>query len=159
VTTVGNAAKAEFCAKLGAHTINYREQDFVAQVKRISGGHGADVILDMVGGQYAERNIDALAMDGRLVHLSSGADEKFTASLSAIMARRAVVTGSGLRSSDLSVKREIVRQVNARVWRHLGTKVTPTIDSIFPLAKANEAHARMETSRHIGKILLQAAGG
>lgn len=159
VATVGNAAKAAFCLKLGAASaINYREQDFVAGVKEATGGHGADVILDMVGGSYAKRNLEALAMDGRIVHLSGGTGGDFSVPVAAIMAKRAVVTGSQLRVSALAVKQEIVRQVMERVWPHLGTKVTPVIDSILPLAKAAEGHARMETSEHIGKILLEVAG-
>lgn len=156
VTTISNAAKADVCIKLGAkRAINYREQDFVAGVKEVTEGHGADVILDMVGGTYAKRNLEALAMDGRLVHLSSGAGAEFCAPVSTIMQKRAVVTGSQLRASSLALKTEIVRQVTERVWPHLGTKVTPIIDSIFPLAKAADSHARMESSVHIGKILLE----
>jgi NADPH2:quinone reductase len=156
VTTVGNSAKADFCRKLGViRAINYREEDFVSAVKEATAAHGADVILDMVGGTYATRNLDALAMDGRLVHLSGGAGAEFCAPVSAIMQKRAVVTGSQLRASALDIKREIVRQVTERVWPHLGTKVTPFVDSILPLEKAADAHARMETSAHIGKILLE----
>ena len=156
VTTVGNAAKRDFCLKIGAQAaINYREQDFVAEVEKITSGHGADVILDMAGAAYAKRNLQALAMDGRVMHLSSGDKNEYSVPLSAIMGKRAVVSGSGLRVSALPIKVEIVRQINERVWPHLGTKVTPVIDSIFPLAKACDAHARMETSEHIGKILLE----
>ena len=154
--TAGSAKKCEFCVKLGAASaINYNEQDFVAGVKEATAGHGADVILDMVGGKYAKRNIESLAMDGRLAHLSGGDGTEFSVAVSAIMAKRAVVTGSQLRVSALSLKTEIVRQVTERVWPHLGTKVTPIIDSIMPLADAAGAHARMETSVHIGKILLE----
>ena len=109
----------------------------------------------MGGGKYAKRNIESLAMDGRLAHLSGGDGTEFSVAVSAIMAKRAVVTGSQLRVSALSLKTEIVRQVTERVWPHLGTKVTPIIDSIMPLADAAGAHARMETSVHIGKILLE----
>jgi putative PIG3 family NAD(P)H quinone oxidoreductase len=157
IATVGNAAKAQACLELGAtRSINYREEDFVAAVKEATGGHGADVILDMVGGSYAKRNIDALAKDGRLVHLSSGAGADFSVPVSAIMQKRAVVTGSQLRASEIEVKKEIVRQIEERVWPHLGSKVTPIIDSVLPLEKADDAHARMESSVHIGKILLSA---
>jgi NADPH:quinone reductase len=154
IATVGNAAKADVCTRLGASAINYREQDFVERVKALTQGHGADVILDMVGGEYAQRNLDALAMDGRLVHLAGTRGGDFNVPLSSIMAKRARVTGSGLRASELSVKAEIVRQVKERVWAHLGTKVTPIIDSVMPLDQAAGAHARMESSVHIGKILL-----
>ncbi len=158
IATVGNAAKRDFCLKIGAHAaINYREQDFVAEVAQITNGHGADVILDMAGAAYAKRNLAALAMDGRVMHLSSGDSNEYSVPLGAIMSKRAMVSGSQLRASALPVKMEIVRQLNAKVWPHLGSKVTPVMDSMFPLAKACEAHARMETSEHIGKILLEVA--
>jgi len=154
LATVGNAAKADACRKLGATAINYREQDFVAETMQATGKHGADAILDMAGTTYAKRNLEALAMDGRIVHLSgSGGD--YSVPLASIMAKRAVITGSLLRGSALSLKTEIVRQVTERVWPHLGAKVTPIIDSVFPLASAADAHARMESSVHIGKILLE----
>lgn len=156
VATVGNAAKRDFCLKIGAHAaINYKEQDFVAEVEKITAGHGADVILDMAGTAYAKRNLQALAMDGRIMHLSSGDSREYSVPLAMIMGKRAMVSGSQLRASALPVKVSIVRQLNEQVWPHLGTKVTPTIDSIFPLARACDAHVRMETSEHIGKILLE----
>ena len=156
VTTAGTDAKCEFCLKLGVGAaINYRRDDFVSGVKGATASHGADVILDMVGGTYAQRNLEALATDGRLVHLSGGNGAEFCVSVTAIMAKRAVVTGSQLRVSPMALKVEIVRQVTERVWPHLGTKVTPIIDSVFPLAQAAAAHARMESSEHIGKILLE----
>lgn len=156
VATAGSAAKCDVCVKLGAaNAINYREQDFVAGVREATAGHGADVILDMTGGAYARRNLDALATDGRLLHLSGGDGAEFCVPVSAIMAKRAVVTGSQLRASALALKIEIARQVMDRVWPHLGTRVTPIIDSVLPLARARDAHARMEASVHIGKILLE----
>ncbi len=155
VATAGNAAKCEFCLKIGAQAaINYKTQDFVAEVQKVTGGHGADVILDMAGAAYAKRNLEALARDGRVVHVSSGSTE-YSVPLSAIMAKRAIISGSGLRSSEHARKVDIVRQLNERVWLHLGDKVKPYIDSILPLAQACDAHARMETSEHIGKILLE----
>ncbi len=156
VATAGSAAKCGVCVKLGAAgAINYHDEDFVAGVQRVTDGHGADVILDMVGGEYAKRNVEALAMDGRLVHLSGGSGAEFCVPVSAIMAKRAVVTGSQLRVSAMSVKIEIVSQIMERVWPHLGSKVTPIIDSVLPLNDAAAAHARMESSVHIGKILLE----
>ena len=155
IATVGNEAKREFCLKVGAHAaINYRTQDFVAEVEKITSGHGADVILDMAGAAYAKRNLQAVAMDGRVIHISSGDTNEYSVPLGMIMGKRAIVSGSGLRVSALPVKVEIVRQLNEKVWAHLGAKVTPVIDSILPLARACDAHARMETSEHIGKILL-----
>lgn len=156
IATAGNAAKCAFCVSIGAQAaINYREQDFVAEVEKITGGHGADVILDMAGAAYAKRNLNALAMDGRVMHISSGDKNEYSVPLGMIMGKRAVVSGSGLRVSALPVKVAVVKELNEKVWAHLGTKVTPVIDSIFPLAKACDAHARMETSEHIGKILLE----
>lgn len=158
VATAGSSAKCDVCLKLGAsRAINYREEDFVAVVEQVTNGHGADVILDMAGGAYATKNLAALAMDGRVMHLSGGENAEFRAPLSAIMSKRAVVSGSQLRASALPVKIEIVRQVRERVWSHLGAEVTPIIDSVVPLAQASAAHARMESSVHIGKILLEVA--
>jgi len=158
VVTAGSDAKCAACLKLGANgAINYRTQDFVAEVQKITGGHGADVILDMIGGGYAARNLAALAVDGRIVHLSGADGVDYTVPVAAIMAKRAVITGSQLRVSSLALKTEIVRQVVERVWPHLGTKVTPLIDSVLPLAKAVEGHQRMESSVHVGKILLEVA--
>ena len=139
---------------VGSAAINYRTQDFVAEVEKITAGHGADVILDMAGAAYAKRNLQAVAMDGRVIHISSGDTNEYSVPLGMIMGKRAIVSGSGLRVSALPVKVEIVRQLNEKVWAHLGAKVTPVIDSILPLARASDAHARMETSEHIGKILL-----
>ncbi len=154
--TAGSAEKCAFCVKLGAvGAINYRDQDFVAGMQEATAGHGADVILDMVGGKYAKRNVETLATDGRLVHLSGGDGTDFSVPVASIMAKRAVVTGSQLRVSALAIKKEIVRGLMDRVWPHLGTKVTPVIDSVMPLTDAAGAHARMETSAHIGKILLE----
>ena len=154
LTTVGSSAKAKVCLELGAQAaINYREQDFVAAVKEATAGRGADVILDVVGGEYAARNLDALAMDGRLVHLSGGGE--FRVPLAAIMGKRAIVTGSLLRASAQSLKAELLREIMDRVWPHLGSRVRPIVDSVFPLAQAADAHARMEASVHIGKILLE----
>lgn len=155
ITTVGNAAKRDFCLKLGAQAvINYKEQDFVAEVAKVTNGRGVDVILDMAGAAYAKRNLQALAMDGRVMHLSSG-EVEYSVPLSAIMGKRAIVSGSGLRVSELAIKVEIIKQLNERVWAHLNDKVKPVIDSILPLVQAADAHARMETSEHIGKILLE----
>lgn len=156
VTTAGSVEKCAICLKLGAASaINYREQDFVPAVRHCTNGHGADVILDMVGASYAERNLDALATDGRLVHIRRGSETKFCVPFDAIMTKRAIVTGSRLRIAELPLKIEIVRQIMDRVWPNFGSRITPIIDSVFPFARAAEAHARMETSMHIGKILLE----
>ncbi|MBI2289734.1 MAG: NAD(P)H-quinone oxidoreductase [Betaproteobacteria bacterium] len=158
IATAGSVAKCDACVKLGAAgAINYREEDFVAAVQRITVGHGADVILDMVQARYARKNLEALATDGRIVHLNPGAnyEVEFCAPLALIMTKRAVVTGSRLRISPLSRKVEIVRQIMDRVWPYLGTRVVPVIDSVIALERASDAHARMESGVHIGKILLE----
>ena len=154
--TAGSAAKCDACRKLGAnHAINYRESDFVAEVKRVTDGHGADVILDMVGGAYAKRNVETLAMDGRLVHIASGAPIEFSTSIMSIASKRARITASRMRPLELDKKRQVVNDLMERVWPHLGKQIDPVIDSIFPLEQAAAAHARMESSQHIGKILLE----
>ena len=156
VATAGSVDKCDACVELGATiAINYREQDFVSGVLRATEECGADVILDMVGAAYAKRNLAALAIDGRLVHISRADTAPFCASIDDIMSKRARVTGCRLRISPLSLKAEIVRQVKERVWRYLGTRVTVIIDSVTPLAQASVAHLRMESSAHIGKIILE----
>ena len=158
IATAGSAAKCEACLGLGAqHAINYKEADFVAEVKRITAGKGVDVILDMVGGAYAKRNVEALAMDGRLVHIATGGATEFCVSLSDVAAKRAVVTASRMRPLELGRKRAVVRELTERVWPHLGAKIDPVLDSVFPLEQAAASHARMESSAHIGKILLEVA--
>lgn len=160
VATSGTQEKCDVCLRLGAEAaINYRTEDFPARVREITGGHGADVILDMVGGRYAEANLVALAMDGRIVHLSSGAEPTWSAPLRLIMEKRARVTGSLLRPTDLSFKLGLMRELKAQVWPELGHRVRPVIDRIIPLHEAGEAHRRMESGLHIGKLLLDVNGG
>jgi NADPH2:quinone reductase len=156
IATAGSAAKCDASLKLGAqHAINYKEADFVAEVKRVTGGRGVDVILDMVGGAYSRRNVESLAMDGRLVHISTGGPVEFCVSLNDVAAKRALITASRMRPLELEKKREVVRDLMERVWPHLGSRIDPVIDSVFPLAQAASSHARMESSAHIGKILLE----
>lgn len=156
IATAGSAAKCDACRRLGAeHAINYKEADFVAEVKRATGGRGVDVILDMVGGAYAKRNVESLAMDGRLVHIATGGAAEFCVSLSDVAAKRAVITASRMRPLELERKRAVARDLMERVWPRLGTDIDPVIDSVFPLEQAAASHARMESSAHIGKILLE----
>jgi putative PIG3 family NAD(P)H quinone oxidoreductase len=156
IATAGSAAKCDACLKLGAqHAINYKEADFVAEVQRITGGRGVDVILDMVGGAYAKRNVESLATDGRLVHIATGGPVEFCVSLSDVAAKRAVVTASRMRPLEPEKKDAVVQELTARVWPHLGSRIDPVIDSVFPLEQAASSHARMESSAHIGKILLE----
>jgi NADPH:quinone reductase len=156
IATAGSAAKCDACLELGAqHAINYKEADFVAEVKKITAGRGVDVILDMVGGAYAKRNVESLATDGRLVHIATGGSAEFCVSLSEVAAKRAVITASRMRPLELDRKREVVRELLERAWPHLGRGIDPVIDSVFPLEQAAGSHARMESSAHIGKILLE----
>jgi putative PIG3 family NAD(P)H quinone oxidoreductase len=156
IATAGSKQKCDACIALGAdHAVNYKESDFVAEVQRITGGRGVDVILDMVGGAYAKRNVASLAVDGRLVHISTGGPVEFCVSLNDVAAKRAVITASRMRPLELDKKREVVRALTDRVWPHLGERVRPVVDRVYPLEEAAASHARMESSAHIGKILLE----
>ncbi len=156
IATAGSAKKCEACKQLGAvHAINYNEEDFPDIVKNITDGHGADVILDMVGGDYIERNFKAAAPDGRIVQIAflNGATVKVN--FTRLMLKRLTLTGSTLRARSLSVKSEIAKKLEEKVWPLIaGGQVKPVIDSSFPLDQATKAHAHMEASEHIGKIML-----
>jgi len=154
--TAGTPEKCRICVELGAEqAIDYRQEDFVAVVKEATGGRGVDVILDMVGGSYAERNQQALAVEGRLVQIGIMEYGKVTLDLIQMMMRRQTITGSTLRARSVADKAAIARSVGEKVWPLIeaGT-VRPVIDRTFPLAEAAEAHRLMESSRHVGKILL-----
>ncbi|MDQ0314221.1 NAD(P)H-quinone oxidoreductase [Amorphus orientalis] len=156
MTTAGSDDKLAACRKLGADVgINYRTTDFVSVVKEATDGHGADLILDMVGGSYVERNWQAAATEGRIVQIAvlEGASEQVD--FRRLMMKRLTHTGSTLRARDIAFKAEIAAALKKRVWPLLadGT-VGPVIDSTFPLAEAAEAHRRMESSGHVGKIVL-----
>lgn len=151
--TAGTEAKCTACRKLGADlVINYRDSDFVEAMKQVG---GANVILDQVGGLYAQRNIDALAMDGKLVHLTSAQTPTFSATLESISRKRAVVTSSMMRPLELPRKIAVARQLLDQVWPLLGKGIRPLIDSIHTLEEAALAHARMDSGVHAGKILLR----
>jgi NADPH2:quinone reductase len=153
--TAGSAEKCAACEKLGARAINYRTEDFVAVIKRETSGRGVDVVLDMVGGDYVERELGLLAPDGRLIMLAflGGADA--TINLSALIFRRLLITGSALRPRSIEFKAGIARGLRDMVWPLLESgRVKPVIYRTFPLQEAPQAHALMESSRHIGKIVL-----
>ncbi|MGR8929253.1 MAG: NAD(P)H-quinone oxidoreductase [Gammaproteobacteria bacterium] len=155
--TAGSNEKCGRCLELGADAaINYRERDFVECVKELSDGKGVDVVLDMVGGDYFPRNLKCLADEGRLVQIAIQNGAKSEINLWPIMAKRLTVTGSTLRARDDEFKGRIARQLHEKVWPLLesGT-VKPVIDSIFPLADAEQAHARMAGNQHFGKIILE----
>lgn len=158
IVTVGSDAKAAACRDLGAeHAINYREQDFVAEVRRLTGGRGVDVILDMVGGEYLPRNLDALAVEGRLVQIAWLGGSKISADFMKLMIKRLTWTGSTLRPRSVEEKAQIAKALELKVWPLLaGGTIKPVIHSTFPLDRAADAHRLMESSDHIGKIVLEA---
>jgi putative PIG3 family NAD(P)H quinone oxidoreductase len=157
IATAGSAEKCDACRRLGADVaVNYKSQDFVAATKTATEGKGADVILDMVGGDYIDRNYDAAAIDGRIVQIAflSGTP-KATVNFSKVMVKRLHHTGSTLRPRSNADKAAMVAAIEARVMPLLRDgRVKPVMDSTFPLEKAADAHRRMETSEHIGKIVL-----
>ena len=157
IVTVGSQDKADACLKLGAvKAINYKSEDFVAVTKEATGGHGANVILDMVGGSYIEQNYDAAAMDGRIVQIAFLGGPKATVNFTKLMVKRLTHTGSTLRPRSNADKAAMVAAIEAKVMPQLREgRIKPLMDSTFPLEKASEAHARMETSTHIGKIVLK----
>lgn len=156
IVTVGSADKAEACLKLGAdHAINYKTQDFVTVSRELTGGNGPNLIIDMVGGDYIEKNYDAAAMDGRIVQIAFLGGPKATVNFAKLMTKRLVHTGSTLRPRSLSDKAAMVAAIEAKVMPLIRAgKVKPLIDSTFPLRNAADAHRRMETSQHVGKIVL-----
>jgi NADPH2:quinone reductase len=155
-TTAGSEDKCAFCTKLGADlAINYRTSDFVEELKKHTGGEGVDLILDMVGGPYIERNIKSLKVEGRLVQIAFLQTSRVTLDFMPIMLKRLTVTGSTLRPRTVEQKSQIAEALRQKVWPLLEEgKVKPIIHSTFPLAEAAAAHRLMESSQHIGKIIL-----
>jgi NADPH2:quinone reductase len=156
ITTAGSAEKCAACRGLGADVaVNYKSEDFVAATKSATDGYGANVVLDMVGGDYIERNYEAAAVDGRIVQIAFQDSPKATVDFRRIMLKRLTHTGSTLRARSVPDKGAIARAVEQHVLPLIAAgKVKPLIDSTFPLTQAAAAHARMETSAHIGKIVL-----
>src|SRR6185295_17591346 len=156
ITTAGSAEKCAACKALGANVaVNYKAEDFVPATKAATGGRGADVILDIVGGSYIERNYEAAAVEGRVVQIGFQGSPKATVDFRRIMLKRLTHTGSVLRSRPVADKAAIARGVEEHVLPLIAAgKVRPVMDSTFPLAQAAAAHARMESSAHIGKIVL-----
>jgi len=154
--TAGSAEKCAACERLGAERcINYRDGDFVAVVRELTGGRGVDVILDMVGGEYFARNIDALAMEGRLVEIATLHGVKAEVNLQTIMGRRLTITGSTLRPRPVAEKGAIAAELREHAWPLLESGVVkPIVHATFPLRDAAAAHRVMESSTHIGKLLL-----
>jgi putative PIG3 family NAD(P)H quinone oxidoreductase len=156
IATAGSAEKCDACRKLGADVaVNYPSEDFVAVTKQATGGKGADLILDMVGGDYIERNYEAAAVDGRIVQIAFQASPKATVNFTRLMLKRLTHTGSTLRARPVADKAAIARALEANVWPLLAAgSIKPVIHKTFPLTEAAAAHALMESSQHIGKIVL-----
>ncbi|MFG6457195.1 NAD(P)H-quinone oxidoreductase [Roseateles sp. BYS96W] len=156
LVTVGSADKAEACRQLGADVaINYREQDFVAEARAATGGRGVDVILDMVAGDYIGRGVQALAEDGRLalIAVQGGVTSEIDAGL--VLRRRLTITGSTLRPRSAAFKGRLAQSLREKVWPLIEAgRVRPVVDCELPAVRAAEAHARMESNQHIGKIVL-----
>jgi putative PIG3 family NAD(P)H quinone oxidoreductase len=159
--TVGNDEKARVCASLGAdHAINYRTHEFDAEVARLTGKRGVDVILDMVGGPYIAKNLKSLALEGRLVQIAFLQPSKVDVDWMPLMIKRLTFTGSTLRARPAADKARLADELRARIWPHLEQgRMLPVIHEVFPLDRAADAHRRMESSEHIGKIMLEVAGG
>jgi NADPH2:quinone reductase len=156
-TTAGSSEKVRFCEELGADKgINYREDDFVAAISRETRGAGVNVILDMIGGTYLQRNADALASDGRLVMIATQGGVRGELDVLRVMQRRLRITGSALRGRSVEFKRHIRDALLTHVWPFVASgKIRAVVDRVFEFEHANEAHAYMEQGGHIGKIVLR----
>ncbi len=156
IATAGTDAKCEACRKLGADlAINYLTEDFVAEVQDFTKDHGADVILDMVAGDYVGRNLEAAALDGRVVQIAVMNGSEVEIDARRVMVKRLTYTGSTLRNRPVAFKAAIAEALRKNVWPLLEAgKVRPVIDSTYPLAEAAKAHTRLESSGHIGKLVL-----
>jgi NADPH:quinone reductase len=156
IVTAGSDQKCAACASLGAdHAINYRTQDFVTETKRLTGGQGADVVLDMVAGDYIGRELECMADDGRLALIAVQGGTKSAIDAGLLLRKRLAVVGSTLRPRSIAYKTVLAQALRAQVWPLLESgAVKPVIHQVFPAAKAAEAHALMESGTHVGKIVL-----
>lgn len=157
IATAGSDEKCEACCRLGAdHAINYRREDFAERTRELTGGRGADVILDMVAGDYLPREISCLADDGRLVIIALQRGSKAELDMGALMRRRLTVTGSTLRPRSVAFKAQIARELRQQVWPLLASRrIVPVVFRCFEPQEAAQAHALMESNQHIGKLILQ----
>ncbi len=156
IATAGSDEKCQACLALGAdHAINYKTQDFSAEALRLTGGRGVDVILDMVAGDYVAREVDCLAEDGRLVIIALQGGVKSGFNAAKVLTRRLVITGSTLRPRSIAFKATIAAALRAKVWPLIESgAIRPVVHARFPAAEAAQAHALMESSQHVGKIVL-----
>jgi NADPH:quinone reductase-like Zn-dependent oxidoreductase len=159
IVTAGSEEKCAACRDLGADlAINYKEQDFVAACAEFTQGAGVNVILDMVGGDYIGRNMEAAAAGGRIVNIAYMQGFVAEVNFLPVMLKNLTLTGSTLRARPLAEKTRLTKAVAEAFWPHIGTHdgavIKPIVDSVYPLAEAGKAQAHMETSNHIGKIIL-----
>jgi NADPH2:quinone reductase len=155
--TAGSEAKTQACISVGAqNAINYKESDFVAEIRELTGGRGVDVVLDMVGGEYLNRNLDVLALEGRISIVATQGGRQGQMDVGKLLAKRARVMGSTMRVRSKEEKGKVALRLLEAVWSSLPDKkwIKPVIDSTFPLRDAHLAHKRMEGGEHIGKIVL-----
>ncbi len=160
-TTAGSDEKCAICRDLGAElAINYRENDYVEAIRNATNGQGVDLILDMVGGTYINRNIDAMAMDGRLVFISFLDGPKAEANFAQVMMKRLTITGSTLRPQSVQAKAVIAAALREKVWPLIEAgRIAPVMDRVFALEQAADAHRRIEDAAHAGKIVLEISKG
>jgi NADPH2:quinone reductase len=157
IATAGSDEKCAASVKLGAlAAINYRTHDFVAETLRLTGGRGVDVVVDIVGGDYVARDLECVALDGRVACLATPGGRIIEIDLARLFAKRAAIFGSSLRPRDAAEKAAIARKLRADIWPLLPKRdpIAPLVDSVYPFERATDAHARLESSAHIGKIVL-----
>ncbi|MUN64040.1 zinc-binding dehydrogenase [Kocuria sediminis] len=155
LTTVGGPEKAAAARELGAETVDYREEDFVARVRELTDGHGADIVLDVVGGAYLDRNLDALAVNGRLVVIGLQGGRTGELDLGKLMAKRAAVIGTTLRARPAGEKARIMAALREHVWPQVEAgRIVPVVNRTFPLDEVAQAHEYFDSGAHIGKVLL-----
>jgi NADPH2:quinone reductase len=160
IVTCGSEAKCDAARELGAdHAIHYREKDFAEEVRALTSGKGAEVILDMVAGEYTQRNLECLAEDGRLVTIAVLGGAQATINMAGLMVRRQTMTGSTLRPRSAEFKAWLAQDIRENVWPAVAEgELRPAMDRVFPMVEAAVAHARMESGEHVGKIVLEVAG-
>jgi NADPH:quinone reductase len=157
IATAGTPEKCAACVKLGAsHAIDYRTTDFVTEVERVTQGRGVDVVLDIVGGDYIMRDLAALALDGRILCLATRRGRIVELDLASLFAKRGAILASALRPRNAQEKAAIAHELEAHIWPLLTERqaIVPVIDSVYPFERVAEAHARLEASAHIGKVIL-----
>lgn len=156
VATAGSDEKCRACEQLGADAINYRTEDFVARTRALTNGAGADVILDIIGGEYVQRNLDSLALEGRLVQIGLQGGARAQVSLLKVLQHRLTITGSTLRARTPAEKGRLARELERQVWPLLEAgRVKPIVHATFPLEQAADAHRIIDASSHVGKIVLE----